>query len=165
MTLKHWTSETGDDGIVWLRIDKADGGANVLSGEVLTELHELIRPLATQPPKGVVIHSGKSNGFVMGADINEFTTIENPEQAYRLIRLGQQVLDQLEALPCPTVAVINGFALGGGLELARWPATTGSRSRPRNASSVCPRCSSAFIRASVAPCVPCRSLGFGPPCS
>ncbi len=118
MTLKHWTSETGDDGIVWLRIDKADGGANVLSGEVLRELHQLIGPLAEQPPKGVVIHSGKSNGFVMGADINEFTKIENPEQAYELIRLGQQVLDQLEALPCPTVAAINGFALGGGLELA-----------------------------------------------
>jgi 3-hydroxyacyl-CoA dehydrogenase/enoyl-CoA hydratase/3-hydroxybutyryl-CoA epimerase len=118
MTQQHWTSETGDDGIVWLCIDKADGGANVLSGEVLKELHELIEPLAKQPPKGVVIHSGKSNGFVMGADINEFTKIENPEQAYALIRLGQQVLDELEALPCPTVAAINGFALGGGLELA-----------------------------------------------
>ncbi len=118
MTLKHWTSETGDDGIVWLCIDKADGGANVLSGEVLRELHQLIEPLAKQAPQGVVIHSGKSNGFVMGADINEFTRIENPDQAYELIRLGQQVLDQLEALPCPTVAAINGFALGGGLELA-----------------------------------------------
>ncbi len=118
MTLKHWTSETGDDGIAWLCIDKADGGANVLSGEVLRELHQLIEPLAAAPPKGVVIHSGKSNGFVMGADINEFTKIENPQQAYELIRLGQQVLDRLEALPCPTVAVINGFALGGGLELA-----------------------------------------------
>jgi 3-hydroxyacyl-CoA dehydrogenase / enoyl-CoA hydratase / 3-hydroxybutyryl-CoA epimerase len=118
MTLKHWTSETGDDGIAWLCIDKADGGANVLSGEVLEELHQLIEPLAEQPPKGVVIYSGKTNGFVMGADINEFTKIENPEQAYDLIRLGQQVLDQLEALPCPTVAAINGFALGGGLELA-----------------------------------------------
>jgi 3-hydroxyacyl-CoA dehydrogenase/enoyl-CoA hydratase/3-hydroxybutyryl-CoA epimerase len=118
MTQQHWTSATGDDGIVWLCIDKADGGANVLSGEVLRELHELIEPLAKQPPKGVVIHSGKSNGFVMGADINEFTKIENPDQAYELIRLGQKVLDQLEALPCPTVAAINGFALGGGLELA-----------------------------------------------
>ena len=118
MTFKHWTAETGDEGIVWLCIDKADGGANVLSGEVLTELNQLIEPLASRPPKGVVIHSGKSNGFVMGADINEFTTIENPDQAYKLIRLGQQVLDRLEGLPCPTVAVINGFALGGGLELA-----------------------------------------------
>ena len=118
MTQRHWASETDGDGIVWLRIDKADGGANVLSREVLTELHELIEPLAGNPPKGVVIHSGKSSGFVMGADINEFTKIENPEQAYELIRLGQKVLDRLEALPCPTVSVINGFALGGGLELA-----------------------------------------------
>jgi len=118
MTFKHWKSETDGVGITWLCIDKADGGANVLSGEVLTELHQLIEPLAAAAPRGVVIHSGKSNGFVMGADINEFTTIENPEQAYQLIRLGQRALDELEALPCPTVAVINGFALGGGLELA-----------------------------------------------
>jgi 3-hydroxyacyl-CoA dehydrogenase/enoyl-CoA hydratase/3-hydroxybutyryl-CoA epimerase len=118
MTLQHWASETDANGIAWLCIDKADGGANVLSGEVLTELHSIIEPMAATPPAGVVIYSGKRNGFVMGADINEFTTIENPQQAYELIRLGQQVLDKLEALPCPTVAVINGFALGGGLELA-----------------------------------------------
>ena len=118
MALKHWTTETDDAGIAWLCIDKAEGGANVLSGEVLTELNEIIEPFAKAPPKGVVIHSGKSNGFVMGADINEFTTIENPQQAYDLIRLGQQVLDRLEALSCPTVAALNGFALGGGLELA-----------------------------------------------
>jgi 3-hydroxyacyl-CoA dehydrogenase/enoyl-CoA hydratase/3-hydroxybutyryl-CoA epimerase len=118
MTQQHWTSETDANGIAWLCIDKADGGANVLSGEVLSELNAIIEPLAAEPPTGVVIHSGKRNGFVMGADINEFTTIENPDQAYSLIRLGQQVLGRLEALPCPTVAVINGFALGGGLELA-----------------------------------------------
>ncbi len=118
MALKHWTSESDGEGIVWLCIDKAEGGANVLSGEVLIELDELIDPMQSNAPTGVVIHSGKRNGFVMGADINEFTTIETPEQAYDLIRLGQQVLDKLAALPCPTVAVINGFALGGGLELA-----------------------------------------------
>jgi 3-hydroxyacyl-CoA dehydrogenase/enoyl-CoA hydratase/3-hydroxybutyryl-CoA epimerase len=118
MTQQHWTSETDANGIAWLCIDKADGGANVLSGDVLNELNAIIEPLAAEPPTGVVIHSGKRNGFVMGADINEFTTIENPDQAYSLIRLGQQVLGRLEALPCPTVAVINGFALGGGLELA-----------------------------------------------
>ncbi len=118
MTMKHWDSETDNDGIVWLKIDKADSGANVLSGEVLLELNDLLEQLESDLPSGVVIYSGKRSGFVMGADVNEFTTIETPEQGYKLIRLGQGVIDRLEALSCPTVAVINGFALGGGLELA-----------------------------------------------
>ena len=118
MTMKHWNSDTDNDGVVWLKIDKADSGANVLSGEVLLELNDLLEQLESDLPKGVVIYSGKRSGFVMGADVNEFTTIETPEQGYELIRLGQGVIDRLEALPCPTVAVINGFALGGGLELA-----------------------------------------------
>jgi 3-hydroxyacyl-CoA dehydrogenase/enoyl-CoA hydratase/3-hydroxybutyryl-CoA epimerase len=116
--MNHWRQEKDSDGIVWWCIDKADASANVLSGEVLQELVSLLEPLETDPPRGVVLHSGKLSGFVMGADINEFTSIESAEQAYELIRLGQQVFDRLEALRCPTVAVINGFALGGGLELA-----------------------------------------------
>ncbi len=116
--MNHWRQEKDGDGIIWWCIDKADASANVLSGEVLQELVSLLEPLEQDPPRGLVIHSGKRNGFVMGADINEFTSIESAEQAYELIRLGQQVFDRLEALRCPTVAVINGFALGGGLELA-----------------------------------------------
>ena len=118
MTDRHWTVDRDDDDVVWLKIDKADGGANVLSGPVLQELNGILGELETDQPRGIVVYSGKSNGFVMGADINEFTRIENADQAYQLIRLGQQVLDRLEAMPAPTVAVINGFALGGGLELA-----------------------------------------------
>ncbi|MCH6548597.1 MAG: enoyl-CoA hydratase/isomerase family protein [Proteobacteria bacterium] len=116
--VKNWRTETDTDGIMWLCIDKDNAGANVLSGPVLRELADIIAPYEDNPPRGLVIHSGKSNGFIMGADINEFTQIESAEQAYELIRLGQQVLDRLEALRCPTVAAINGFALGGGLELA-----------------------------------------------
>ncbi len=114
----HWKAEKDSAGIVWLCIDKADGSANVLSAPVLQELADHIERYEADLPNGLVIYSGKRNGFIMGADINEFTTIDNPEQAYTLIRLGQQVLDRLAALNCPTVAVINGFALGGGLELA-----------------------------------------------
>jgi len=118
MTMKHWTTETDDEGIVWTRIDKADGNANVLSNEVMTELDALIRPLQNAPPRGLVLFSGKHNGFIMGADITEFTSIKTPEQAYEVTRLGQAIFDRIEALDCPTVAAINGFALGGGLELA-----------------------------------------------
>ena len=115
---KNWRIETDDDGIVWLGIDNADETANVLSAAVIEELVTVIAPYEVNPPRGLVIYSGKSNGFIMGADIKEFTRIENAEQAFDLIRLGQQVLDRVEALQCPTVAAINGYALGGGLELA-----------------------------------------------
>jgi 3-hydroxyacyl-CoA dehydrogenase/enoyl-CoA hydratase/3-hydroxybutyryl-CoA epimerase len=115
---KNWRTETDDDGIVWLCIDKEDASANVLSEPVLEELVALIEPYETHPPRGLVVHSAKSSGFIMGADINEFTHIRAVDRAYELIRLGQQVMGRIEALGCPTVAAINGFALGGGLELA-----------------------------------------------
>ena len=105
-------------GIVWLTLDKPGTSANVLSSEVLIELDALLRPLQQSAPRGVVVLSGKKSGFVAGADIKEFTGITDAESGYRLIHGGQQVLDRLEALPCPTVAAIHGFALGGGLELA-----------------------------------------------
>jgi len=115
---KHWRLETDANGLLWLCLDKADSSVNVLSEAVLLEFDRIISSLENEPPEGIVLHSGKPSGFVMGADINEFTTIETADQGYELIRLGQQLFDRLEALRCPTVAVLNGFALGGGLELA-----------------------------------------------
>lgn len=114
---RHWTKTTDDKGICWLTIDHADGSANVLSSDVMQELSAIIDELHADPPAGLVLHSGKEGAFIMGADIKEFTGIDTTERAYELVRMGQQVFDRLEALPCPTVAVINGFCLGGGLEL------------------------------------------------
>ena len=113
-----WKMERDAEGIVWLTLDKPGTSTNVLGRAVLEELGTLIAPLAADPPRGVVVRSGKSNGFVAGADIKEFTGFSSATDAYGLVRAGQIVLDKLESLPCPTVAAIHGFALGGGLELA-----------------------------------------------
>ena len=118
MDLQHWFLESDTDGIAWLRIDKADSSANVLSTDVMTELNSVIDKLCASPPRGLVVFSGKHNGFIMGADINEFTGIDTPERAYEVTRLGQQIFSKIESMNCPTVVAINGFAMGGGLELA-----------------------------------------------
>lgn len=117
-TAKNWRIETDADGIAWLCFDKADSSTNVLSGHVLLELNDRIADLEQQKPKAVILYSAKKNGFVAGADIKEFTGLQTPTQAFELIRRGQQVLERLERLPCPTVAALHGFALGGGLETA-----------------------------------------------
>ncbi len=115
---QHWKIETDADGIAWLCLDKADAKANVLSSDVMLELNEVIESLEAKAPAGLVLYSGKSGSFVMGADINEFTKIESQEMAYDLVRQGQQLFDRIEALPCPTVCAVNGVCMGGGLELA-----------------------------------------------
>jgi 3-hydroxyacyl-CoA dehydrogenase/enoyl-CoA hydratase/3-hydroxybutyryl-CoA epimerase len=118
MTDTAWKLERDSDSIAWLTLDKPGTSANVLSSSVLLELDALLEPLARNPPRAVIIISGKKSGFIAGADVKEFTGIKNVEEAYRLVRAGQEVLNRLEALAWPTVAAIQGFALGGGLELA-----------------------------------------------
>lgn len=113
-----WSLSTDAERIAWLTLDKPGTSANVLSSSVLAELDTLIASLEREPPRGLVIISGKKSGFVAGADIKEFTRIDDEASGYALIRRGQQVFDRLAALPCASVAAIHGFALGGGLELA-----------------------------------------------
>ena len=112
-----WRMERDDDGIVWLTADKPGTSTNVLSSSVLRELDILLDRISS-PPRGIVVISAKKSGFIAGADIKEFTGVTSAETGYRLIHAGQQVFDRLEALSCPTVAALHGFALGGGLELA-----------------------------------------------
>jgi len=113
-----WKLERDGDGIAWLTLDKPGTSANVLSGGVLIELDGLLEMLEKDLPRAVIVISAKKSGFIAGADIREFTGIADAENGYALIHRGQQVLTRLAALPCPTVAAIHGFALGGGLELA-----------------------------------------------
>ena len=114
----HWRRETGADGVCRLTFDKEGASANTLSKDVLMELDEELRAIATESPRGLILRSGKSTGFVLGADVKEFEHITDPAEGARLAMEGQIVLGRLEALDMPTVAIIEGFALGGGLELA-----------------------------------------------
>lgn len=114
----HWRIEPGEHGLAWLCFDKQNSSTNVLAHDVISELDRKLAVLEERRPKAVVLYSAKKNGFIAGADIKEFTALESPEQAFDHIRHGQKTFARLAALPCPTVAMIHGFALGGGLELA-----------------------------------------------
>lgn len=114
----YWTLRTDNDKVAWLSFDVPGSSANSLSKTAMLELDAQLDVLAKSPPRALIIESAKKSGFVAGADIKEFIGLKNPDVAYDLVRTAQRVLDRLEALPYPTVAAINGFALGGGLELA-----------------------------------------------
>jgi 3-hydroxyacyl-CoA dehydrogenase / enoyl-CoA hydratase / 3-hydroxybutyryl-CoA epimerase len=122
-TWKHWRFETDADQLGWLYFDraKADGtpdSTNTFSSEALTELSAIAKQLKSNPVKGLAILSAKENGFAAGADIDEFTRFKSGEEAAALGKLGLDVFDEVAALPFPTVAMIHGFCMGGGLELA-----------------------------------------------
>ena len=115
---RNWSLARDADGVAWLTLDKPGTSANVLSSGVLVELDGLLATLEKEPPRAVVVISGKKSGFIAGADIREFTGITDPDSGYLLIHAGQQAISRLASLPCPSVAALHGFALGGGLELA-----------------------------------------------
>jgi 3-hydroxyacyl-CoA dehydrogenase / enoyl-CoA hydratase / 3-hydroxybutyryl-CoA epimerase len=116
--MSNWTLQVDADRVAWLSADLAGSSANVLSGDMVRELSAKLTEIAALRPIGLIVQSGKASGFIAGADIKEFVQIRSPEEGYALVRAGQSVMQQLEDLPCPTVAAIRGFALGGGLELA-----------------------------------------------
>lgn len=117
-TYKHWRLNTDADNILWLTIDRENASVNSLNREVFEEFDHILDAVIKQSPAGIIIQSGKAKGFVAGADITQFTTIKSADDAYDLIRQAQVVLDKLEALDVPSVAMIKGFCLGGGCELA-----------------------------------------------
>src|SRR5215471_2250683 len=116
--MQHWRLERGADGLAWLVFDKAGSSTNTPSRAVLEELSGALHELSAQPPKGLVIRSGKDNGFIAGADIDEFGEIESVDDALALVRRGWDTFNQLAQAPYPTLALVRGFCLGGGLELA-----------------------------------------------
>ena len=118
MSYKNWTVEKDDEDICWLHLDVTDSSTNILRSDVLDELDDVINDLVQSLPAGIVFVSDKSNGFIAGADINEFTEVKTTEQATEMLVRGHSIMNKIESLPCTTVAMIDGFCLGGGMELA-----------------------------------------------
>lgn len=118
MALRHWKLERDADGLAWATLDVADASTNTLGAAVMLELASLLDELDRQPPKGLVIRSGKAAGFIAGADIDEFSRIDSPAAARALVERGWNLFNRLAALPYPTLALVRGHCLGGGLELA-----------------------------------------------
>ncbi|AOU92502.1 enoyl-CoA hydratase/delta(3)-cis-delta(2)-trans-enoyl-CoA isomerase/3-hydroxyacyl-CoA dehydrogenase/3-hydroxybutyryl-CoA epimerase [Achromobacter ruhlandii] len=117
-TLSHWRLERDADGLAWLTFDRAGSAVNALSADTMAELATVLDALDAQPPKGLVIRSGKPTGFIVGADVNEFAELNTPEQGRALVARGWNLFNRLAAVRYPTLALIQGHCLGGGLELA-----------------------------------------------
>ncbi len=115
---KNFSLTRDEDGIAWLLFDRANASANTLSGDVIAELGQVISALESDRPAGLVVRSAKSSGFIAGADVNEFRGATDPRQVETEMNKAHAVVDRMEALKIPTVAVIHGFCLGGGLEIA-----------------------------------------------
>jgi 3-hydroxyacyl-CoA dehydrogenase/enoyl-CoA hydratase/3-hydroxybutyryl-CoA epimerase len=118
LRLQHWKLEQRDDGVVVLSFDRAGTSVNTFAQEVLIELDGVLERLALDPPKGMVIRSAKTSGFIAGADIKEFAEFDAKGNVNDAIRRGQQVFQRVAELPFPTVATIHGFCMGGGTELS-----------------------------------------------
>ena len=118
LRFSHWVPEIRDDGVVVLSFDRAGTSVNAFSQDALIELGDLIERIAIDPPKAVVIRSAKPSGFIAGADLKEFQEYDRKGTINDAIRRGQATFQKLAELPCPTVAAIHGFCMGGGTEIS-----------------------------------------------
>jgi 3-hydroxyacyl-CoA dehydrogenase/enoyl-CoA hydratase/3-hydroxybutyryl-CoA epimerase len=107
------------NGTAFLRLDVAGKTLNVLNRKALADLGAALDRIAVAPNvRRLIVTSAKPTGFLAGADVHEFQHISGPQDASALSATGQQLFDKLEALPIPSIALVSGPCLGGGLELA-----------------------------------------------
>jgi 3-hydroxyacyl-CoA dehydrogenase/enoyl-CoA hydratase/3-hydroxybutyryl-CoA epimerase len=114
---RHWHWELDGDRLAWLTFDKQGESANTFSRDAVEELGRVIAAIRLENPKGLVVRSAKEN-FIAGADVEEFTRFASPEEALAFVKLGWDVFQELRELPFPTTAVVNGFCMGGGVEMS-----------------------------------------------
>jgi 3-hydroxyacyl-CoA dehydrogenase/enoyl-CoA hydratase/3-hydroxybutyryl-CoA epimerase len=106
-------------GVASLVIDLPGEKVNKLSASVMTEIEQVLNVLSgNKAARVLVITSAKKDIFIAGADINEIKDLRDPKDAFVKVSRGQEIMNKIAALKIPTIAVINGACLGGGLELA-----------------------------------------------
>lgn len=116
---KNWRLETDEDNILWIYIDKQNASMNTLDRSVMEEFSQIVDSLANDTTHaGAILASGKKVGWIAGADISQFTKFKDIQEATSVLALGQHILNKLEALKMPVVAMIDGYCLGGGMEVA-----------------------------------------------
>lgn len=118
MSTPNWTLSRDAAGVTWLTLDVPGASTNVLTRAVLAELGERLDQLLAAPPRGLIIRSGKAAGFIAGADIDEFEALPDAAAARALVQRGWDLYNRVAALPFPTLALIRGHCMGGGVELA-----------------------------------------------
>ncbi len=117
--IKYFNRTMDERGIATLTFDTPDSEVNVLCFDALYELEQQITQMHKEMGiKALFIESAKEHIFIAGADIKEIKAFKNTSETVDKLRHGQEIFNQLENLPFPTVAMINGACLGGGLELA-----------------------------------------------
>ncbi len=114
-----WQHDEPCDGILRVAINRADKPVNALSRRALEELQALVRRVkGDSSVRGVLFQSSKPGTFIAGADITEFQDLTHQATAREVSQFGQSVFQELEDLRSPTVALIAGACLGGGLEFS-----------------------------------------------
>jgi 3-hydroxyacyl-CoA dehydrogenase/enoyl-CoA hydratase/3-hydroxybutyryl-CoA epimerase len=120
--LKDWKYFVDQWGIAWAAFDRDGESQNSLGRRPFEELMEIVQNVEQGARKreirGLVISSAKPRGFIVGADIREFEDLATQIDVIDKLRPVNALFDRIERLPVPVVAAINGFCLGGGLELA-----------------------------------------------
>src|SRR5262245_48209538 len=112
--------DLSSDGIARLVFDLPGSKANTLGQAVLADFEAALAQLESQKDlRGLILSSPKPGMFIAGADLKELGVAKaDPERTRVLIRRGLDIIARIENLPCPTVAVIDGACMGGGLEVA-----------------------------------------------
>ncbi|KFB09760.1 3-hydroxyacyl-CoA dehydrogenase NAD-binding domain-containing protein [Nitratireductor basaltis] len=115
---RHWKIARDAGDVAWLVLDRAGESANTLSEEVMEELGEILENLDKKRPKALVLRSAKPGGFAAGADIRDFKGVRDARQIEERMKDAHRILDRLAHASYPTLAIVHGHCLGGGLELA-----------------------------------------------